>query len=526
MNKKIILDSKPNLLHSCDELLAAVDHKVLLLEEWRERLNRRADYLFDDDKKLAYRHHDDLLKDLQTLQADINLYKSKVESIDTDLISDNAFEELIQKRRELFSKLRIQLSLFASLVTCLNWQAPAIKSSLDTRIGIEKSLVRADWNDYKRDRSEDTFHCEAFLNESILNALNRNTKPVLNIFNSGMGAFTSVLYFLVCEKIVKSKVLASSQIYVENKMLLRGFFKNSLEMFDFNDTDLIIEKIFQNKPDVVFIEPISNTNNLRLFDVEKIIKTLSEKYCDEIYFIVDVTCSVGFENLLDNVNLPENVKVLLHGSLLKAPQLGLERVNMGFVQSFGLGEASSKILDYRTLSGTNAQDFAANSLPFTTKAHLQTRMKIIEENAVTLATSMEEIGQDKTLFTEVVYPGLSSHKDHELSKQIGFAGFFFNIKFISELNHDQYFEMFTKEVINIARRENCEIVHGASFGFNHTSIYYSVGWDEPENHYIRISTGTETPYEVEKIRKVLVEAYSSFKDVLLKTNLENQKDIS
>jgi hypothetical protein len=45
--------------------------------------------------------------------------------------------------------------------------------------------------------------------------------------------------------------------------------------------------------------------------------------------------------------------------------------------------------------------------------------------------------------------------------------------------------------------------------------YLPVGWDEPENHYIRISTGIETPYEVEKIKKVLVEAFHSFKNSLL-----------
>lgn len=524
MNKQIIIDSKLNLLHSCEDLLAAAGQKITLLEEWKKRVDG-VDYLFEEDRKLIYRQYEVLLNDLQTMIADINFYKRKVESIGADLISDDAFEELTQKRRELFSKLRIHLSFFASLVTCSNWQSPAIKSSLDTRMGIEKSSVRADWNDYKRDRSEDTFHCEALLNESILKTLNRNTEPILNIFNSGMGAFTSVLYFLICERIIKSKILASSQIYVENKMLLRDFFKNNIEMFDFNDTDLIIEKIFQSKPDVVFIEPISNTNNLRLFDVEQIIKKVAEGYSDQIYFIVDVTCSVGFENLLDNINLPENIKVILHGSLLKAPQLGIERVNMGFVQSFGLGEASSKILDYRTLSGTNIQDFAANSLPFTTKAYLQIRMKIIEDNAVTLATAMEGIDPDRTLFSEVVYPGLISHKDHDLSKKIGFAGFFFNIKLIKELNHDKYFEIFTNEVINIAKRENCEIVHGASFGFNHTSIYYSVGWDEPENHYIRISTGTETAYEVEKIKEILIEAYYAFRKALSGSNLKSHRDV-
>jgi cystathionine beta-lyase/cystathionine gamma-synthase len=286
-------------------------------------------------------------------------------------------------------------------------------------------------------------------------------------------------------------------------------------MFDDNNTESIVKKIFSSKPSVVFMEMISNTSNLRLFDVAQIIKTVSEKYKRDIFFVIDVTCSVGFENILDNFNLPSNVKVVLHGSLLKAPQLGLERVNMGFAQSFGLGELSNKILDYRTLSGTNVQDFAANLLPFTTKDFLRKRMRMIEVNAKRLAAAIEAVDLDRRIIQEVIYPGLNSHKDFSLAKKIGFGGFFFNIKLISDLNHDKYFEIFVNEVIKIGKRDNCEIIHGASFGFNHTSIYYSVGWDEPENHYIRISTGIETPYEVGKIEKVLVESFYNFRKLLL-----------
>lgn len=513
MNKQIITDSKISLLNSCEELHLAVSHQINLLEEWCLRLDV-ASYLLRIDKELVKIQFADLLRDLQKILADINSYKIKIED-STDESNENDLEQLIQKRKELYSRLRVCLSLYASTVTCLNWQSPAIKSSVGTRIGVEKSEVIADWNDYKRDRSEDTFHCENLLSKNLFMAVNSNVEPVLNIFNSGMGAFTSIIYFLISEKIVKNKVLVSSHNYVENKILLKSFFNDNVEMFDENNTDSIVEKIILNKPSIVFMEMVSNTNSLRLFDIEQIIKTISEKYEDEIYFVIDVTCSVGFENLLDNFDLPNNIKVMLHGSLLKAPQLGLERVNMGFIQTFGLGELSNKILDYRTLSGTNVQDFAANLLPFTTKSFLQKRMRIIEDNAKRLAVEMEVLDLNKEVIQEVVYPGLNSHKDFDLAKKIGFAGFFFNIKFIEELNHDKYFEIFTNEVIKIGKRENCEIIHGASFGFNHTSIYYSVGWDEPENHYIRISTGIETPYEVEKIKKVLVEAFYSFKKSLL-----------
>lgn len=514
MNEEIISESRTSLLNSSEELLLAVNHQISLLQEWSTRLDV-ASYLQRTDKELVKIEFNDLLSNLQTLLNDIESYKTKVENITNIPIESGDLDTLIQKRKEFFSRLRVSLSLYASTVTCLNWQSPAIKSSVGTRVGVEKAEVVADWNDYKRDRSEDTFHCENLLSNNIFKASNVNNEPVLNIFNSGMGAFTAIVYFLVCEKIIKNSVLVSSHNYVENKILLKSFFEDKVVMIDDNDTDFIVGKILSGKPDAVFMEMVSNTSNLRLFDIEQIIKLVSEKSQEEIYFIIDVTCSTGFENILDNFDLPKNIKVIFHGSLLKAPQLGLERINMGFIQSFGLGELSHKILDYRTLSGTNVQDFAANLLPFTTKSVLQKRMRAIESNAKKIAASMETIDLNKEVIQEVVYPGLVSHKDFGLAKKIGFAGFFFNIKFIKDLNNDKYFEMFTQEVVRIGEREKCEIVHGASFGFNHTSIYYSVGWDEPDNHYIRISTGIETSHEVEKIKKVLAEAFYSFKKELL-----------
>jgi cystathionine beta-lyase/cystathionine gamma-synthase len=513
MDKQIVEDSKFSLLSSGEELSLAVTHQIGLLEEWVSRLDV-ADYLLRVDKELVKTQFTDLQKDLQRILVDIRSYRIKVEGMN-ELVEDRYLEKLIRQRKEFFSRLRVCLSLYAFTVTCLNWQSPAIKSSVGTRVGVEKSEVIADWNDYKRDRSEDTFHCENLLNKNLFRVVNSNVEPVLNIFNSGMGAFTSILYFLICENIIKKTILVSTHNYVENKILLKSFFNNKVEMFDDNNTESIVKKIFSSKPSVVFMEMISNTSNLRLFDVAQIIKTVSEKYKRDIFFVIDVTCSVGFENILDNFNLPSNVKVVLHGSLLKAPQLGLERVNMGFAQSFGLGELSNKILDYRTLSGTNVQDFAANLLPFTTKDFLRKRMRMIEVNAKRLAAAIEAVDLDRRIIQEVIYPGLNSHKDFSLAKKIGFGGFFFNIKLISDLNHDKYFEIFVNEVIKIGKRDNCEIIHGASFGFNHTSIYYSVGWDEPENHYIRISTGIETPYEVGKIEKVLVESFYNFRKLLL-----------
>lgn len=406
-----------------------------------------------------------------------------------------------------YNRLRVCYSMYASLVTSLNWQSPAIKSSQGTRVGLECEQIRVDWNDYKRDRSSDTFAVEKYFKQSLLQCSENDT---VHLFNSGMAAFTTILYFLLCEEIVKDKIMASSHIYVESKMILNKIFPEKVHFFETNNTEEILSSINTNKPSVVFIEPVSNTSILRLFDVKTIIEHLNTNYTEKIYLIIDTTCSFGFNTYLDGTKVANNIKIIVHGSILKAPQLGLERVNCGFVQGINLEEKSEKVLDYRTLSGTNIQDFATYLLPRTNKELLRRRLKIIEQNAIYLAKSMQKVDKEKRIISEVIYPALSTHPDHKLSEKIDFSGFFFNIRFVSKLNHDKYFEIFTKEVIRLAKARNSNIVHGASFGFNNSSIYYSVGWDEPENHYIRISTGVESRDEVKKIKTILIDAYRNF----------------
>lgn len=514
MNDVFKNDLYVNMNDSTNELFLATDHLLNELKLWNLRF-KDASYLSDQEKLYVQDLYELVNVKTFNLRLEIEEFILNIKLAERKSLSNEFF---IERKRKLYLKYRLCISFYSSLMTCLNWQSPAIKASLNSRIGIERSLVKADWNDYKRDRSEETFYCEKIIGENIIRTPSANPDSVLNVFNSGMGAYTVILYYLICEGIIKNKIFASSHIYVENRILLKKFFGDKAEFFEYNDADLIIKNIIANKPSVVFIEPVSNTSLLRLFDVKRIIKEILARVKDEIFIIVDVTCSLGFENLLDDIALPENIKVILHGSLLKSPQLGIERINAGFIQAFRLGENGSKILDYRTMSGTNIQDFASNLIPFTSRELMQKRMKIIERNATELAMLMEKIDPKNEIIEQVIYPGIKSHKDYKISKEIGFSGFFFNVKLKNEINHDKYFEIFTKEVVRISENYNCEIVHGASFGFNNTSIYYSVGWDEPENHYIRISTGIETFYELEKIKKIFIEAYHSFKNILLKSH--------
>lgn len=500
-------ESKERLQLAHKELSNATDYMRSSLINWEKRL-LGANYLYEEEKKFVYLNYKSLLSEVNLIREKLALFTRQVNKHNTD----KDFEELIEQKKKLYALFRICLSQYASLMTCLNWQAPSIKSSMNTRIGIEKAPIEADWNDYKRDRSGDTFACESMIEKNTIFTSGMGVNPITNIFNSGMGAFTCIIYFLINEDIVKNRVLASSQIYVENRILLKSFFKNNLDIFTHNNTDKIIKHILSAEPNAVFIEPLSNTNNLRLFEVSEIVKAVAKKHKKDIYFILDVTCILGFENIFEEFNLPKNIKIILHGSILKSPQLGLERINAGFVQTYGLEKLSDKILDYRTMSGTNIQDYATNLLAFTTKELLQKRMKIIEENAVILAEYVSDLDPNHEIISEVIYPRLKSHPDYDISKKMNFTGSFFNIKFIPHMNNDKYFALLTNEIIKSAKEYNCDIVHGASFGFNHTSVYYSVGWDEPENHYLRISTGTETIYEIEKIKLVFKDAFINFKE--------------
>jgi len=513
MNKQIAEQSILDIKQSAKELSEFIDYLRSEVEKWKLRLDN-AKHLSKEIKDLALRQYEHTSAEIQGVFEEMDSLQKNLMLVNTDNIENEDLEKLINEKKTIHKKLRFCLSLFASTAISLNWQSPAIKSSQNTRMGIEKYPVQGDYNDYKRDRSGDAFYNEEMLAKRLIK-INNRVKPTLNLCNCGMATFTSILYFLNGENIVKDKILASSNIYVENILVLKNFFKDRLETFDYNDTNLIINKILSDEPQAVFMDVISNTFNMPLFDVASIIKEVAKNYKKEIYFIIDVTCSVGYEDLLVNFDIPDNVKIIIHGSILKAPQLGMERTYAGFILSFGLDNFESKILEYRTLSGCTLHDFGEYLLPITTKELLLERLNIIERNTIILANFLAGLDPDNKIIKEVVYPGIPFHKDHNMRDKVGFAGPFFNVKLLQNFNMDKYFESFTNKIIEYATEQKCDIVHGASYGFNETSIYYSVGWDTPDKHYLRFSIGTETIYEIEKIKKVFEKAFADFKKEIL-----------
>lgn len=508
MNNKIKTNFISNLKNSFDEIQFALYHLKKDIDNWSLRFNSfnslsKENKFFIGEQSLILSNE---INKLINESLNFNQYLDHLKKI-TPVESE--LDSLLSQKKNLYLGLRNCLSSYSSIITCLNWQSPSVKSGLGTRIGLERETIKADWNDYKRDRSSDTFFVENLYKTNIFSDNDKNS--VFHLFNGGMAAFTTIIYFLLCESIVKNKILISSQIYVESRLLLNKIFKGKISLLSHNNTEEIIKEIINQKPEVVFLEKISNTNLLRLFDVNEIISKLSKLYHQDIYFIIDTTCSFAFNDYLDTNSLPSNIKLIFHGSALKAPQLGLERVNAGYLKAINLEKLSEKILDYRTLSGTSIQDSSAYLIPATNKELICKRLKTIEANTIELAQSLLNIDPQQKIIETIVYPGLKCHPDYELSKIIGFNGFFFNIKFVEKYSKDKYYEMLTNKLINIAKAQKCDLVHGGSFGFNNTSVYYSVGWDEPENHYLRVSLGTETLYELDKIKLVFKKAFNSFK---------------
>lgn len=106
----------------------------------------------------------------------------------------------------------------------------------------------------------------------------------------------------------------------------------------------------------------------------------------------------------------------------------------------------------------------------------------------------------KTAISHVVYPGLSSHPAHEWMKDRAFCGSFFVIVFEEKYRKTRMYQRFLKLVIGEARKLGVDLVAGSSFGFSSTRVYltalHSTGTTEP---FVRVSVGTETVWEVEKL---------------------------
>lgn len=219
-------------------------------------------------------------------------------------------------------------------------------------------------------------------------------------FNSGMAAISSTILALAKRD---TKLLIPMEVYgttMELAMSLSEKIGFKLDL-SWPDTESLVNDIVSRKPDIVFVESMTNPT-LRVLDVEEISKTCFDIGC---WVIVDNTFTTPI--LLNP--LKKGALITLH-SLTKYIA-GHNDVVGGAVIS--IGPMIKLLWDWRRMLGGVMQPFEA----YLTLRGVKT-LSIRIERASTTAMAIAEFLEDHPKIEEVYYPGLPSNPYRKIADRI------------------------------------------------------------------------------------------------------------
>lgn len=463
--------------------------------------NKSAINSYPEIKKMTVIHQKELesiIKIVESNLKQINKYKTKKD-----------LEYLKKIKYKYFDILRTKAGIYSSLITSSDWQSPSFNYSLHSMAGRQTGKIIHTISDYKRDvHLDEKYYEKQFLKEYIDSFFKLTTYTYA--VNSGMAAFITILTFLITEQKIKGKIVIGKSIYFQNKEIVERFFPEKIVEVD-DDADIIIKTIKQNEPSIIILDTICNSSNIAMPNITKVIDFLVKNTKNNLYLVLDNTSlPVYFQPLKLIKGKNRHLSLLIIESLNKYHQFGMDRATGGMIIAHG--KDTNKLYYSRQNSGTNISDSSIHILPTPNKFYLQRRLLRFERNTNLLARAIQDlINHNPRLSIEkVVYPALPNHPASEWNQNIKFHGSYFSLKFKKNKSNPRSYSKFIKKIIENAKKNKIQISAGTSFGFNYTRIYLTSLRSDYGTPFVRISVGTESIKEMEKIKDVFIKTISSF----------------
>lgn len=424
----------------------------------------------------------------------IILLQRKLPYIKTD--SDTI--HFLEKKNYLYDKLRIYNAFISSLIVSCDWQSPSFTHSIYSQAGKQTGKIHFALNDYKRDHHIDEKGYErSFIKEYIDAPIKF---PIVSYLTaSGMAAFSTILYFLMSVGKLKGAVVVGKSIYFQNKILLESIAGIIIHTVDESKTEDILQCLHITKPNVLILDSLSNTKDVFLPDLHSLVRFLGKDIKKDIYVVIDNTCLPAvFQPFSEILVKSRKLHLFMFESLLKYHQFGMDRVNAGII--YGYGKDSSKLFLCRRDLGTNIADSSVYCLPVPSRKRLERRLSRFSRNARMLSLALQDcLPTPKKYIEKVNYPILTHHSCSNWAKKLSFAGSFFTLQFKNINKTVSLSKRFISLSMQYAKKRKIDLIGGSSFGFNTTRIYLIGTRTTLTQPFLRISAGTETMYEIEKL---------------------------
>ena len=410
-------------------------------------------------------------------------------------------------KHEYADELRTLAGLTGALLASVDWQSPSFLHSQSSQAGAQTGKISATLNDYKRNHNIDAENYEHAFRSEYIDATLR-IPPHVYTTSSGMAAFTTIVNTLHLDGIINGPVLVGQSCYFECKKILERFFGENLYYVDEMDVTGLLAKVQELQPAVIFLDTLCNTETIALPDMKQIITRLSQELSRPTTLVLDNTgLGISYQAFKDLPLLPSKLHLITFESLLKYHQFGMDRVPAGVIWTKAISPFG--VSGWRMHLGTTLADNAVLSLPRPNRALLSKRMARMNRNAYHIASALDSYikKMSGSPYSHVVYPGLSTHPGFAWTKDLSFHGSFIVLTCKSSEPEASLHKTFISFAIDEAKKANIDLISGTSFGFDTTRIYltalHATGVTKP---FMRISVGTETWDEIQKLSDVLCRA--------------------
>ncbi len=504
--KEFLEQSRQDAIEDCEELLWLMDDIREKLSRFNRILKQEKSFipLFAQNEHAVHARQFD-----ESIQRGVN----EISYLKKILVAQKEPSDLLaavsQKKQEWGIYIHSIQGIIGSLMVSFDWQSPSYDASVAPQAGSQRGRIEATINDYKRDHHLDAYPYErAFVREYIDAAF----KPFVHLYAtaSGMAAFTTVLNFLIMEKKINGPVIMGKGVYFENKELVEKSFAPNVIEVDESDTDTVCKQILQYSPRILFFDTLANSETMCRPNLEAIMDFLAAQKHSDTYMVIDNTCaSVFFQPLEKYIRKPRNLTFFIVESLNKFYQFGMDRVTGGVV--WGYGKEAGKLFEYRMHLGVNIPDASIHSLVAPDRNHLTRRLIRLGRNSMILAQELADFisHTSNRVIEQIIYPGLFEHPSYQWAYDLSFHGSFFVPMFQKKHRSVRFYKKFISRAIQYAGKEKVSILAGTSFGFSATRVYLTALRATAANPFVRISSGTEQRWEVEKIAEVFKKAIAS-----------------
>ena len=401
------------------------------------------------------------------------------------------------------STLRSAYRLAGSLANLVAWSAPASQES--AAVNSFPLAAARDVVSYARYGGPETMAQEAVY-AAMLGFDCARTRLLLT--SSGMAAYALIESYLLRDVLrPRDKVVMSPGVYFETRHQLESLAFLDVRIAAGGAGQDMIRAIEESQPTVVFVDPLTNSADLRVIDLSKLL-VAAERVCErEVWFVIDGTLLSGSFDLFAARSGGSKVRILYYESGCKYLQFGMDLGPAGVVVV--AADLAPRFEQLRRGIGAIAAESLV--LPRASREAYLAYLRAQTTAAQAVAEAVLQASAGSESVVDCAFPSNPHHRDHLEAQRYGHLGGVLVFRFVDDrCNRRRPLEAFIDLLIARAKRERLPLTAGVSFGFRTPRIGAAWASYDADDAFLRLSAGVR-PDVAWRLGRLIVHCARDFK---------------